>query len=223
MSFQTFFWDLDGTLFDTEPGIIKGYQYLCERMGVELPPISVLRTTFGPPVLVALERDFGMTPEQAEEGNRLFYEYFTPKGLFEAELYPGMIEALEVVREAGAQNYIATMKIQKNAEAMAQHFGMYALVGDVFGVWSADGVDTKKRILERGLAGTKANPAEAVMTGDRATDICAARELGMTTVGVTFGYARPGELEEAQPDYLAHDGVELREIVHGLLTGGSKS
>ena len=51
------------------------------------------------------------------------------------------------------------------------------------------------------------------MTGDRKFDIQGARACGLTSVGVRFGFAEEGELEEAGAEYIAETVAGLAEFL----------
>jgi phosphoglycolate phosphatase len=61
-----------------------------------------------------------------------------------------------------------------------------------------------------------------VMVGDREQDVVGARTVGLSSIGITWGYAEPGELETAGADQLAGTPQELVDALvdrHGRLTG----
>ena len=62
---------------------------------------------------------------------------------------------------------------------------------------------------------------EILMIGDRKFDVEGAHALGIRCVGVTYGYAQPGELEEAGADYLADSPDRLSELLLELRGTGS--
>ncbi|MDE7238416.1 MAG: HAD hydrolase-like protein, partial [Lachnospiraceae bacterium] len=65
---------------------------------------------------------------------------------------------------------------------------------------------------------------ELLMIGDRKFDVEGAHALGIRCVGVTYGYAQPGELEEAQADFLAASPDRLLELLLELreMKGGTR-
>lgn len=63
--------------------------------------------------------------------------------------------------------------------------------------------------------GEKSNHDRTVMIGDRKFDIQGAKLFNLVSVGVTFGYASPGELEEAGADYVVDTVEELEELLNG--------
>ena len=68
---------------------------------------------------------------------------------------------------------------------------------------------TKADVIRFALTALAADPADAVMVGDRAQDVAGARTLGLPSIGVTWGYAEPGELEAAGADQVVGTPLEL--------------
>ena len=58
-----------------------------------------------------------------------------------------------------------------------------------------------------------ANGAEALMVGDRGSDIRGAKALGVPTVGVLYGFGSRPELEDAGADGIAESVPDLRKLL----------
>ena len=86
------FFDLDGTLTDSMPGITRSVRYALERLGIEVPDLQSLVRFVGPPLKESFMTFYGMTAAEAERAIALTREYFVPKGMFENELYAGVPE-----------------------------------------------------------------------------------------------------------------------------------
>ncbi|MDO9246609.1 MAG: HAD hydrolase-like protein, partial [Phenylobacterium sp.] len=115
--------DLDGTLTDPAPGILAGVRVALTAMGREIPPDDDLLSMIGPPIRVSFRRLLGDDGDM-EEGVRLYRVYVAQRGLKEAAVYPGILEALAELREAYAGRvFICTAKSQPFAQAVADHFG----------------------------------------------------------------------------------------------------
>jgi phosphoglycolate phosphatase len=73
----------------------------------------------------------------------------------------------------------------------------------------------KPSVIAHGVEGVGLDPAvvDAVMVGDRREDILGGRYHGFRTVGVRWGYADPGELEDAEPTHLVDTADELRALL----------
>lgn len=60
-------------------------------------------------------------------------------------------------------------------------------------------------------------PNESIMIGDRMHDIIGAKEAGIKSIGVTFGYAEDGELEESGADFIVESSSELLSCIFKLI------
>jgi len=147
-----------------------------------------------------------MTPAQSEQAVALYRERYMPVGIYEARIYPGMAPLLKALHDSGAHVALASSKPTFMLEKLCEHFGLSKYIDIISGVGlnrhSAD-----KRDLLMGALPPGADVRRACMIGDRKFDIEAARKLGMTAVGVNYGYAPAGELAEAGAD-LVLDTVE---------------
>ncbi len=202
--FDHVFWDLDGTLTDSAPGILNACGYALSRLGVSLPREECY-VFIGPPLLETFTRVTG-SAEGGREGVRLYREYFSARGIFENSVYPGIPEALAAVAAAGRKNVLATAKPLVFARRILDHFDLtrhFACVGGA----DLDGpVHGKADVLRLDLDATGADPSRVLMIGDRRDDVDAARGLRLACCGVTYGYAAPGEIDHA--DFLCATPAE---------------
>ena len=80
---QYIFFDLDGTLTDSGPGIIHSVLYALERMGRPEPDVEKVRRTFiGPPLTVSFHSLYGYTPQQCQQAIAYFREDYNHKGIY---------------------------------------------------------------------------------------------------------------------------------------------
>ena len=83
--------DLDGTLTDSEEGIIRSTQYMQEKMGQRIWSAEELHFIVGPPLMQSFTKEFGMAQEMAEKAVAIFRERYATIGLFENSVFPGEI------------------------------------------------------------------------------------------------------------------------------------
>lgn len=172
------FFDLDGTLTDSMPGITRSVRYALERLGIEVPDLQSLVRFVGPPLKESFMTFYGMTAAEAERAIALTREYFVPKGMFENELYTGVPELLDATRHAGCVNVMATSKPEPFARQIAAHFGIDTRFELISGS-SLDGSrTTKAEVIGHALRTLGITPEEAVMIGDRRHDIEGGRRNG---------------------------------------------
>ena len=143
----------------------------------------------------------------------VYREYYRDKGLFENTIYNGMEAVLKQLSEAGKTLLVATSKPEVFARRILEKLGIADYFTYIAGA-NLDGTRTKKAeviayaLCEGGIEdGTK-----AVMVGDREYDIFGAREFGMDSIGVLFGYGSRGELEAAGATYIAESVEDIWEI-----------
>ena len=81
-----------------------------------------------------------------------------------------------------------------------------------------DGTRSKKsEVILEVLNKLNAIPNESIMIGDRMHDIIGAKEAGIKSIGVTFGYAEDGELEESGADFIVESSSELLSCIFKLI------
>ncbi|HQT54298.1 MAG TPA: HAD hydrolase-like protein, partial [Phenylobacterium sp.] len=189
--------DLDGTLTDPAPGILAGVRVALTAMGREIPPDDDLLSMIGPPIRVSFRRLLGDDGDM-EEGVRLYRAYVAQRGLKEAAVYPGILEALAELREAYAGRvFICTAKSQPFAQAVADHFGFSPYLAGVYGAHPDGEFEDKADLIAHMITTLGIDPAKAIMVGDRSYDIIAARKNGMAALGVLWGYGSEAELVQA--------------------------
>ena len=98
-------------------------------------------------------------------------------------------------------------------EIILDHFDIRKYFDFVVGS-NLDGTRTKKEeVVEEALRQMKAVKENTAMVGDRKFDVEGARAFGLTSIGVSFGYAQGNELEEAGADYIVDTVDELQKIL----------
>ena len=210
------FFDLDGTLTDSMPGIARAVQYALRRFGIDVQDLAALKPFLGPPLRDSFMEFYGMSPEEADRAVAVSREYFVPRGMFENELYPGIPELLAATAAAGRVNVIATSKPQPFAERIAAHFGIDRHFRLISGSTFDGRRKTKADVIRHALSTLGIDdPARAVMIGDRRHDVEGAAEEGLPAIAVEWGYAPPGELEAARPLRIVPDVETLRRLLLG--------
>lgn len=202
--------DLDGTLTDPRPGFVGSLRHALERLGTACPDDDVLASFIGPP-LRGTFATLLQTADRAlvERAMSLYRERYGEAGLFENEVYDGIREMLETVSGQASALFVATSKPRVYAERIAKHFGLDRYFARVYGAELGGRFDDKADLLEHLLAAEKVRADTAVMVGDRATDIVAARANGVRAIGVLWGYGSEAELVEAGAEGLCSAPAQL--------------
>lgn len=206
--------DLDGTLTDPVIGITRSVQYALKSYGIEEPDTEKLTPFIGPPLKDSFMKYYGFPEKQAAEAIGRYREYFAVTGIFENQVYAGIPQMLEHLKNAGKILLVATSKPEEFARQILEHFHLEEYFSFVGGA-SMDEVRVKKEdvIAYVAEAAGISDVKEAVMVGDREHDIFGGKKNGMDTVGVLFGYGSRQELEAAGADEIAPSVKELEKIL----------
>lgn len=215
--------DLDGTLTDPKPGITRCVQYALHKFGIEEPDLDKLEPFIGPPLLDSFQEFYGFEEEKGQQAIVYYRERFRTVGLFENEVYPGIAQMLARLQEAGCHLAVASSKPEIFVKRILEHFRLSSYFEVVVGS-ELDGRRARKEEVveealrqllgEEALAQQSLRPIEdVVMVGDRKFDIQGAKRFGIASIGVRYGYAGQGELEEAGADRIAATVEELEEAL----------
>ncbi len=196
---QALLFDFDGTLFDTGPGVMNCVRYALEKLGIEENDPAHLRKFIGPPLSEMFMELYGFSEETALEAVRLYRERYQPTGIWECSPYPGLAELLPKLRQAGYLLAVATSKPTPSALRILEKYALADRFDFICGS-EFDGTRSKKfevvaAVLER--FGFTDTPENVLMIGDRKYDVLGAAVCRVPTLGVRYGYADPGELEQA--------------------------
>lgn len=207
--------DYDGTLADTKTGIIATATKVLLEWGLTEDELTNIGDIIGPPFPEAYEQVFGLSHEDAVEVTRRYRAIYHNKGVEAWPAFPGVVEMLHELREAGKQLAVASSKTTDLVRRGLADNGITGLF-DVVCAKERDGETTKVDAIRMALAALEATPDDAVMVGDRFHDVEAAKDCGVPCVGVLYGKtADRAELEDAG----AVAVVEAVDELLGLLLG----
>ncbi len=209
--------DLDGTITDSQEGIAKGIQYALKKMGINIEDLNSLRRHIGPPLRDSFMEYFDFDEEKLEEVVRCYREYYEEIGIFENEVYAGMKDLFEKLTSAGKKLIVATSKPELFAKRIMEHFDLAKYFTDICGS-TMDGSREKKRdVIRYTLEKNHITQLDqVVMVGDRFYDITGAKENGLASVGVLYGFGDRKELEEAGAGQIAETVKDLEEILMNM-------
>jgi phosphoglycolate phosphatase len=188
--------DLDGTLVDPSVGIIACYRGALEALGYPVGPEVDLRWVIGPPPRTSFAKLMGGQGDP-EEALRLYRARYGETGLFQATVYPGVVEMLAALRDRGHRLLLCTSKARPFAERVVAHFGLAPYLAGVYGAELGGRLDDKGDLVAHLLETEGLAAGAACMVGDREYDMLAAARHGMAAIGVLWGYGDEAELRRA--------------------------
>lgn len=208
--------DLDGTLTESGTGIKNSVRYTLQHYGLPMEDDESLNRYVGPPLVNSFQMFMGFTEEQAYEAIKVYRSYFTTKGMFENRVYDGIESMLKALKNKGKRMFIATGKPTVYSRQILEHFGLSSYFETVCGISLNESTMEKDELITQVLEFAHLAPEECVMIGDRKFDMMGANKVGVTPIGVTYGYGSREELESAG----AHTIVDTVEQLQELLLKG---
>lgn len=205
--------DLDGTLTDSRPGIINSLQHALRFYGIERPPEDLIQF-IGPPLAYTFREGFGFSPEREKEAVAKYREYFADKGIFENAVYPGVESMLRALCGAEKTLAVATSKPEEYSKRILEHFGIARYFRFIAGSRMDETRSDKAEVIAYALSSCGVpSAADAIMVGDRNTDIAGARKNGAESVGILYGYGGREELRSAGADHIIATVPELTDFL----------
>lgn len=206
--------DLDGTITDSESGITRCVEYALNHFGIQVNDLRELSRFIGPPLLDSFKDFYHFTDEQAAIATAKYRERYTDKGIYENELYPGIKELLAEAVRQGKTVILATSKPEIFARRILDYFELSSYFSFVAGSGLDGSLHTKTDVINYILQSNNITAlSEVVMIGDRKHDIIGAKNVGIDSIGVLYGFGDYDELAQAGATYIVKDMEELRNLL----------
>jgi phosphoglycolate phosphatase len=209
--------DLDGTISDSEPGILRSLQWACEQEGFPIPTDAEVRSVIGPPFEIGLP-SIGIPDDALERVINTYRERYKRIGAFENTLYDGILDMLDELADHGLSLSIATAKPEQTAHPILDHFGISERFDVRAGATLTPERRTKAQVIDYALRELEihADPDlgdHVIMVGDRDHDVLGAMHHGIACIGVTWGYGSITELLTSGAVALAETPADVAEMV----------
>ncbi len=208
--YKYFLFDLDGTLTQSEFGIITAARYALGKFGIEEPDREKLLRFIGPPLYVSFHDYYGLEGDDMEQAIRYFQEIYETETYKDAPLFDGIMEMLGSLRSAEKMLMVVTSKPREMAVKVVEHTGISGFFEHIVGPEREMKNASKAKLIEKAMELVPVeDKAWFVMVGDRHYDIDAAVEVGIDSIGAAYGYGTIEELKKAGATYIVHKPVEI--------------
>ena len=212
MKYKNIFFDLDGTVTDSGPGIVKSVQYALRCYGIDEPDLDKLNSFVGPPLYKSFMNYLDCSEEEAKEAVECYREYYAENGLYDNKLYDGIESLLYNLKEKGYKIILASSKPRIYVKRILSYFRIMRYFDYVEGSELDSQRTDKGELLAYVLKKWDLRPEESVMIGDRKYDIEGAKANGMDSIAVGYGYGSVDELSAAGPTWFFPKIEELKNF-----------
>lgn len=216
MKYQNILFDLDGTVIDSRLGLGNSLTYALANVGMgDLINRELLDSFLGVPLLQGMEEYCGMDRETANKAVDYFQKYYGERGMFESKPFDGFESMLKLLSHNGKVLAVATNGYTENAKIVLGHHCIAKYFSIIRGLTSLGADETKQEVIRGVVKDLNIDTDNTVMVGDRFFDIQAAKDSGVHSVGVLYGYGEEKEMVESGPDEIAENVDKLTEILLG--------
>ncbi len=213
MSKKYILFDLDGTIVDSSEGIINSVAYSLKKFGIEEDPESLYKF-IGPPLRDSFREFYNMNDEDSEKAVDYYREIYSENQIFNVKMYDGISDMMKELKARGLKIVLATSKPTVYAEEILNHIGIdqyfTMIAGSEFNGLRDKKSDVIKHVIERLDI---EDVSEVLMVGDRYYDIKGAKDLGIDSIAVLYGFGNIDEFEEYGAENIVSTVKELEEKI----------
>lgn len=210
--YKYIFWDMDGTMINSYPGIIESFDYALAHFGLSEPDPAKKRQVIGPPLRETFSKLCGMDQEQTEVAVAKYREHYNAGAMFNCSVYAGVEAAMDAFCRAGYIQAITTSKPENMCKQILGKFDLVKKMDMIVGA-SLDGrIDTKEQVLMEAFR--RLNHPELgqiVLIGDTKYDAIGAKSVGIDCIGITYGFGTKEELE-------SNGAIKVFETIEEVVT-----
>lgn len=203
--------DLDGTLIDSEIGILGCVRHALTQLGVAHP--AEMRHWIGPPLRHSFAPLLDHDHDRIELAVEYYHERFHAIGWREHTVYPGIEAMIGRLQSAGHTLAVVTSKPERHARPIIEHLPFGGAFNRLYGPDPSSPHSEKASMIATALADFSASPEQTVMIGDRHFDIDGAVANRVRGIGVLWGFGSQTELEKAGAHALARDPEHLADLL----------
>lgn len=213
---QLLIFDLDGTLLNTIADLAHSTNYALQENGFPIHPTDNYNFFVGNGINKLFER--ALPEDQRSEENilnirKVFLSYYNEHNTDYSTPYPGIPELLNALQAKGVKLAVASNKYQEATRKLIAVYFPHIHFEEVLG--QRDGIPVKPDpvIVHDIIATTGVGKEDILYVGDSGVDMQTARNAGVTSCGVTWGFRPRAELEEFQPDFIVDKAEDILSLI----------
>ena len=212
---RTVIFDLDGTILDTIEDLAAAGNWVCRQHGWPEHTVDRFKAMVGhgiPNLVSQFTPESCRSPLLIASALSQFTNYYGAHNMDKTAPYPGVVALLDRLKGAGVRMAVLSNKDHSLAPAIIEGYfpGVFAFVQGAL-----EGVPTKPdpTLLHRLMGEMGATPADTLFVGDSSVDIRTARNGGLVSCGVLWGFRTRAELETEGADRIVGTPEELGELI----------
>ncbi|MGI6153542.1 MAG: HAD hydrolase-like protein [Christensenellaceae bacterium] len=215
INYKAVLFDFDGTLVNSEKGILNAAQKTLVELGIEDTGQITRKAFIGAPIRVSLQSTLLLEDSQVEEAASIYRRHYSNGGIYEAHVYDGVFDLLQKLNDAGVVCAVASVKNEQVVRETVTYFGLGKYLAEICGSDGSASVTGKTHIINRAVKKLGLKKADCLMVGDSDYDAIGAQEAGLDFCVALwgFGFDGIGDLKEIKYRYVAKDVGDLEGIL----------
>ena len=214
--YQYVLFDFDGTIFNTSQGIFKSFDKVVEYYSLDVPDKSVYNTMVGPPLRESLSRVFKIPEKELTHAMEVYRKYYSASGMFEVQVYDGVIPLINSLHKEGKKVFVATSKPEIFAKQILERQNMLNLFDFVAGSDIEESSRVSKSDVIRFLLkemNLEDKKDECVLIGDTHFDVAGAKAVGIDCIGILYGFGTKQELQSYGATYIEETPYDVQKLL----------
>ncbi len=209
--------DLDGTLLNTLDTIAYFGNMALKHFDIEEIPTEEYKTLVGDGSRVLIERMLGFRGvglERIHEIHEWYKEKYDNDFLYLTTVYDGIIPMLETLKDMGIKTAILSNKDDSTTKKVAEVMLQGELIEICMGARKGKALKPDPKSLFEIVEELGVCRRECLYIGDTATDIETAKNAGICSVGVLWGFRDENELKSAGADIIVSHPLEIIDFIN---------
>ena len=209
------FFDLDGTLTDSAPGITRCVAIAIQTLGYPSLTQKELNKFVGPSLYDGFTQFGHLSHTDALKAVDIYRTAYKAGGMFDNRVYEGIESLLIDLNNRGVKCFVTTSKPRKFAKMILDHFGLLRYFKQVYGPTLKENGGAKEEVIAKAIKGTHSHCLDKmVMIGDREYDNTGALKNHIDCIGVGYGFGSQEEFKEAR--YFVEKVSDLKQLLEEI-------
>lgn len=217
----TIVFDLDGTLIDTAPDLLRALNAVLAQEGLTSAPAAAMRTLVGHGARALIEKGAGLQrihfpAAKLDQLTEDFVRIYSADIAAESRPFPGLEEALDALEAAGATLAVCTNKRTDLSVQLLEALGLAQRFAAICGPEAAAHKKPHPDHFRATVAAAGGTLRRSLMVGDSMPDVASAKSAGAPAIVVRFGYSSD-PVEKLGADAILDGYAALPSLVGALL------
>ncbi len=222
----TILFDLDGTLVDTAPDLMKAHNHVMRKYGYKTKSTDEMKKLVGRGASHLIERsiweqakkEFGQIDDQINKKKMVkdFIDYYGKNIAIESKLTKGVKQFLDWSKQKNISMGVCTNKQDYLAVELLKQINIYDYFEYVAGGNTFDYCKPDPRHLTSVIEIMQGEIKKSIMIGDSETDANSARAAGIKFILLKDGYTEK-KVSEIYHDHLIKDFKDIEQLINKYL------